>query len=136
MTDAHLKEAKVSKREFEQIKTLLTLDNEIFRPSEYGSFSPHSQLVDIRKYADKNLSKDVKEILYRPPKVKNLYDKYWQLAKVCEGKEKVEHDEEILLDHKPRYPRKSAEELKLIDDIIQRLEQVIEEDKREYLKAS
>ena len=42
VTDAHLKEAKVSKREFEQIKTLLTLDNEIFKPSEYGSFSPHS----------------------------------------------------------------------------------------------
>jgi hypothetical protein len=39
----------------------------------------------LSKYADKKIPKDVKEILYRPPKVKNLYEKYWQLAKVCES---------------------------------------------------
>ena len=127
---SQLEEAGVSKREFEHIKLLLALDPELFRPSEYGAFSPYSMLVDISKYTDKQLTKDVKEILYRPPKVKNLYDKYWALAKVCEDRDKEEFDREILTDHKPRYPKKSKEELALIDAIIQRIENLVEEDKR------
>ena len=63
----------MSRREFEHIKLLLAVDQEIFKPSEYGSFSNYSQFVDVTKYQDKKLSKDVKEILFRPPKLKNLY---------------------------------------------------------------
>jgi hypothetical protein len=33
-------------------------------------------VVDIGKYGN-TLTKDAKEILYRPPKVKMLYEKYW-----------------------------------------------------------
>ena len=113
--DSHLEQAGVSRREFDQIKLLLSVDLELFKPSEFGAFSPHSQVIDLTKYADKKIPKDVKEILYRPPKVKNLYEKYWQLAKVCENLEKKEFDREILTDHKPRFPRKSAEELNLIE---------------------
>lgn len=51
----------------------MAVDQEIFKPSEYGSFSNYSQFVDVTKYQDKKLSKDVKEILFRPPKLKNLY---------------------------------------------------------------
>lgn len=132
VTDSHLERAGVSKREFDHIKLLLAVDENLFRPSEFGSFSPHSMIVDMTKYADKKLSKDAKEILYRPPRVKNLYEKYWQLAKVCEGLEKTEHDAEILKDHKVRYPRKSAEEINLIDSIFSNIEKLIEEDKRTY----
>lgn len=70
--------AGLKKSEFKQIKLLLALDPELFRPSEYGEFSPWSMVVDIGKYP--NMSHDVKEILYRPPEVKKLYTKYWQLA--------------------------------------------------------
>lgn len=127
--EAHLEEAGVSKREFDAIKVLLAVDSEIFRPSEFGSFSPHSMIVDVGKYAGKKLPKEVKEILYRPPKVKSLYDKYWQLAKICENIEKVEHDREILLDYKPRYPTKPLEETQLLDRLMAKLEELIEEDK-------
>ena len=74
--DHDLEPAGVSKREFDQIKLLWALDPHLFKPSELGSFSPYSQIIDISKYGDK-IPKDVKEILYRPPKVKNLYEKYW-----------------------------------------------------------
>jgi hypothetical protein len=117
VTERNLEDAGVSKREFEHIKMLLAVDEGIFKPSEWGSFSNYSQFVDVTKYQDKKLSKDVKEILYRPPKLKNLYQKYWQLAKVCEGLEKTENDEEILKDYRPRFPRKSAEEVNLIEDL-------------------
>jgi hypothetical protein len=83
VTDRDLEDAGVSKREFEHIKLLLSVDQAIFKPSEYGSFSNFSQVIDVTKY--EKASKDAKEILYRPPKVKKLYEKYWQLAKVCEG---------------------------------------------------
>ncbi len=83
VTDRDLEDAGVSKREFEHIKLLLSVDQSIFKPSDYGSFSNFSQVLDVSKY--ENASKAAKEILYRPPKVKNLYEKYWQLAKVCEG---------------------------------------------------
>ena len=73
-----LEMAGVSKREYEQIKLLLSVDENMFKPSEYGTFSPHSLLVDLSKY--ENLPKDAKEILYRPPRVKLLYEKYWQLV--------------------------------------------------------
>ena len=53
------------------------MDEDLFRPSEFGSFSPHSMIIDVTKYADKKLTKEVKEIIYRPHKVKNLYEKYW-----------------------------------------------------------
>lgn len=132
VTERHLEDAGVSKREFDHIKMLLAVDEEIFKPSEWGSFSNYSQFVDVTKYQDKKLSKDVKEILYRPPKLKNLYQKYWQLAKVSEGLEKKENGEEILKDYRPRFPRKSAEEVNLIEDLFTNLERMIEEDRRNY----
>lgn len=74
--DRDLENASVSRREWENIKMLLALDPEIFKPAEFGVFSPHSLIVDISKYGDK-IPKDAKEILYRPPKLKVLYEKYW-----------------------------------------------------------
>lgn len=76
--DVDLENANISNREYEQIKLLLSVDANLFKPSEYGTFSPHSLLVDVSKYT--NLPKDAKEILYRPPRVKLLYEKYWQLT--------------------------------------------------------
>jgi hypothetical protein len=132
VTDRDLEDAGVSKREFDNIKVLLAVDEEMFKPSEWGAFSNYSQFVDLTKYQDKKLSKEVKDILYRPPKLKNLYLKYWQLAKVCEGMERTEHDKEILKDHRPRFPRKSADEVNLIEGLFATLVRMIEEDRRNY----
>lgn len=67
-------------------------------------------MIDLTKYGD-SLPKEVKELLYRPPKVKILYEKYWQLANVTEGRVKEEKDRKILKEHYARYPQKNAEEL-------------------------
>lgn len=72
----------------------------------------------------------MKEILYRPPKVKALYDKYWQLAKVVDGRIKQEHDYEILKENRAKYPKKTAEELQYLDRIISKVEEMINEDVR------
>lgn len=69
-------------------------------------FSPHTFLVDVSKYGS-NIPKDAKEILYRPPKLKVLYEKYWDLAKIVEGRIRIENDKEILAGYMPRYPKKS-----------------------------
>lgn len=66
-------------------------------------------MIDLSKY-EKELPRDAKEILYRPPKVKALYEKYWQLAKITEGRMKQEYDRKILKEHYPRYPQKNKEE--------------------------
>lgn len=135
VTDDHLYDAGVSKREFDQMKLLLALDPELFRPSEFGSFSPWSMVVDVGKYP--HMSHDVKEILYRPPKVKNLYTKYWQLAAAIDERHQLqENDRLILKDHKARYPRKTAEEQGLIDQIIARIEQLADDDRRELVRAN
>jgi predicted nucleotidyltransferase len=110
-----LNDSNVSKREWENIKLLLKVDEYIFKPAEFGLFSPHSLLVDLSKYDTTKLPKEAKEILYRPAKVKSLYDKYWQLAEALEGKKKVENDRKILKEYHPRYPQKTAEELKALD---------------------
>ena len=132
VSDRDLEDAGVSRREFEHIKMLLAVDQEIFKPNEFGSFSNYSQFVDVSKYDNMKISKDVKEILYRPPKLKNLYLKYWQLAKVCEGLERTENDAEMLKDYRPRFPRKSAEEINLIEDLFASLDRMIEEDRKSY----
>lgn len=116
--DKDLGDSGVSKREWESIKLLLKLDPAIFIPAEFGLFSPHSLLVDLQKYDTASLPKEAKEILYRPAKVKLLYDKYWQLAELVEGRKKQENDRRILKEYHPRYPEKSAMELQAIDKIL------------------
>lgn len=101
--DIDMEDGNVTKREFEQMKLLMAVDENIFRPSEFGVFSPHSLIVDISKYGD-SLPKDAKEILYRPPKLKLLYEKYWQLANAVDGRVKEENDRKILKEFNPRYP--------------------------------
>ena len=50
VTDRHLEDAGVSRKEFDHIKLLWAVDPELFKPSDYGTFSPHSLLVDVSKY--------------------------------------------------------------------------------------
>jgi hypothetical protein len=105
----------VSKREFDQIKLLLKVDQNIFAPSELASYSPHNNVINLSKYKD--LPKDAKDILYRPPKVKILNEKYWQLVKQVHGKEKEDTDAKYYKNNKARYPKKTTEELQFLDKI-------------------
>ena len=50
--------------------------------------------------------------------------------------EKQEFDREILTDYKPRFPRKSAEEINLIDSIMSRLDTLIAEDAKSLAKST
>lgn len=126
MTENHLNTVGISKKEFDQIKLLLSLDKEFFKPSEYGTFSPHSMIVDLSQF--ESLSKEAKNLLYKPTKVKLLYEKYWQLAKVVNDIDKEEKDRKILKDGYSRYPVKSKEEIELADRIYARIEELIDED--------
>lgn len=112
------------------MKTLLNADKDIFKPSEFGTFSPYSMIVDVSKF--ENPSKDLKELLYRPTKVKAIYDKYWKLFKICENRDKEENDRKTLKDYYPRYPKKSPEEYEMIEKVIAKVQELIDEDIRAF----
>ena len=59
-------------------------------------------IVDIGKY--ENLPKDAKEILYRPPKVRKLFEKYWALVKAQTGLELEKNPNDDLNKYKAKYP--------------------------------
>jgi hypothetical protein len=111
---------------------LLSVDPTIFKPSELGSFSPYSNLIDLTKYD--NLSHEAKEILYRPPKVKALYEKYWQLVKITEGRIKEEYDKKILVHHFPRYPPKPKAEQEWLAKLLAKVDELASADARELAK--
>ena len=129
ITPGDLKKAGLSQKDFEQIKMLHALDKELFQPHVYGARSTHSMVVNVSKYGPE-LSKEAKEILYRPPKMRALYEKYWQLAKVAEGKTKKELDYDLNIKFNAIYPKKTTEELNYIDLIFTKLDLAVEEDIR------
>ena len=127
--EADLGRARVSRKEWERIKLLTALDADIFKPNDFGVFSPHSLIVDMTKYREP-LPLEAKEILYRPPQLKMLYEKYWQLVGVVEGRAKEENDRKTLKEHHPRFPQKSTQELQAVDKILNALDLLIAEDER------
>lgn len=61
------------------MKHLFQFDSEIFLQKEkVPSKSPHIFIVDVGKYGEQ-IPTDIKDILYRPNKVKKLVDAYWEL---------------------------------------------------------
>lgn len=74
-----------------------------------NSLSPHLDIVDVSKY--ENLTKDAKEILYRPPKLRKLFEKYWQLQKVCMDKSLKPNENDNPEKHVPKYPPKKENEI-------------------------
>ena len=131
VTEKDLKAANVSKKEFIQIKQLVRLDESIFAASEFGTITPQSFMVDVSRYDPNHLNKDVKDILYRPQRVKLLIEKYWQLAKEIRDKSRENTDIKFYRQNMPRFPKKSTEEIQLLDKIFARLEVVMDENQRE-----
>lgn len=67
----------MSKREFALIKKFLEVDSEIFAVKEYLEASPFTHTVDLTKYEGKKIPQECKDILYRPKKMRVLYERYW-----------------------------------------------------------
>ena len=61
-----LDRAGVSQREYDLIKKLLELDEDIFAVRTGLDYSPYTYTVDLSKYDDKKIPQDCKEMLFRP----------------------------------------------------------------------
>ena len=64
------------------MKLLMALDKYIFTPNQHmdSNVSHYKYLVDISKYRDKEITGELKTILYRPQRMKKLYECYWKIA--------------------------------------------------------
>jgi len=83
-TESDLLAANVSKREHSLIMQLLELNPEIFRGKEFLDSSAFSYAVDLTKIDQSKLSPDMKKVVYRPTKMRLLYESYWRLASELE----------------------------------------------------
>jgi len=80
VTDKDLENAGVSRREFQVIKKLMKLDKDIFKAKEHIDISPYTYTVDLSKFDREQIPLDIKELLFRPTKMRRLYESYWALA--------------------------------------------------------
>jgi len=74
VTEEDAEAAGVSKREFGLIKKLMKLDPNIFAAKEAGDSSPYTYSVDLSKYDNSLITQDCREILFRPQKMRYLYE--------------------------------------------------------------
>ena len=62
------------------IKKMLKLDPEMFAHHTHPDKSPFDNTVDLTKYDTEDMTKDMREIMFRPYKMRRLYERYWVLA--------------------------------------------------------
>ena len=74
VTEADAEALGVSKREFALIKKLMSLDPHIFAAKEAKDSSPYAYSVDISKYDSSKITQECREILFRPQKMRYLYE--------------------------------------------------------------
>jgi hypothetical protein len=125
VTDKDLERAGVSKREFDMIKKLLKLDNQIFAVKEFKDSSPFTYIVDLSKYDQNKIPQDCKEILFRPNKMRMLYEKYWAIASDFDKKaanDKLEFNKYRY--NSRRYLPKGEDEFLLMDKIVEIIDRV------------
>lgn len=127
ITDQDLKDKGVTKREFDLIKKFLALDPEIFAVKEHLDASPYTYAVDLSKYERAELKKELKDVLYRPKKMRQLYERYWSLASAedLEGKELAEY--RMKNRWTPRRPPKIEEQTTLLDRVVRVLDTTVKE---------
>ena len=129
MTDKQLEANGVSKREFDLIKKLMKLNPEIF--IEKGHFkttneSPYSYTVDLSKYSDVKLPQELKEVLYRPQKLRTLKERYWAIASALDNKERAEDAHKYKKRWHPRKLSKEEEEYQLTDRVLATIDQLVQ----------
>ena len=125
VTDKQLEDAGVSKREFELIKKLMKLDPEIFIEKaifKTSQESPYTFSVDLSKYSDTKVPQELKEILFRPQKLRKLKERYWSIASNLDVKEKQAKKEKYSKRWFPRKLPQGNEEYLLIDKVIAKID--------------
>lgn len=55
----------------------MDIDPEIFAVKEFVDSSPYTYGVDLSKYDSASMKKELKDVLYRPKKMRQLYERYW-----------------------------------------------------------
>ena len=50
--------------------------------------SPYDYVVDLSKYEKTKIPQDCKEMLFRPRKMKKLYERYWRIASHLDKQDK------------------------------------------------
>jgi len=117
------------------MKLLLNIDQDLFK-REDSDYSSHGWLIDLSKYSSLTLSKEVKDILYRPPKVRSLCEKYWELNRQVTNRLSFEQQQlqkggRNNKGYIKKLPQKNKEEKQLIDKILDTLQSIIDKDAKE-----
>ena len=127
LTKKDLERNGVSQREYDMIKKLLELDPDMFAVRTGLDYSPYTYTVDLSKYEDKKIPQDCKEMLFRPQKMRRLYERYWQLAPelLKQKAEKTKSDKKLRWNNNnnERLP-KTDEEYKLMDEVLETLDKL------------
>lgn len=125
VTDKDLERCGVSKREFDLIKKLMKLDNQIFTVKEFKDSSPYTYTVDLAKYDNQKIPQDCKEIMFRPNKMRKLYERYWSIASELDKKaasDKLENKK--IRWNSQRNLAKGEDEFILMDKIVEIIDKV------------
>lgn len=135
VSSKEVENAGVTKREFEMIKKLMDLDPEIFVQRYHvivKSSTPYIFSVDLSKYDGKKIPQECKEILFRPPKLEKLRERYWAIASSFDIEETKKEEERWKLKWSVRRLHKeNKDDYLLLDKIIAVLDDLAQ---RDYLE--
>lgn len=81
MKQSDIKKLGISANEFKLIKDIINFDSKIFdHQIRTRLTSPHVFTVDMSKYETKDIPQHLRDIFFRPEKIKKLYYAYWAIA--------------------------------------------------------
>jgi len=138
-----LEEANVSNRQYEQMKTLIKIDKDILNdfgkrhPKRHLSINLHDNFVDFTRLPIDKIPRDVKQLLYRPQKMKVLYDGYKRLSLIVRSNamRKLDisyknHKEKLAkINWEPRRLKKTQQEIDMAEKLWHRIDRFIKEGK-------
>ena len=110
----------------------MKLDSQIFAVKEYQESSPFTYVVDLSKYDNKSIPQDCKEILFRPKKMRTLYERYWAIASDLDkqdASDKLDHNR--LRWNSYRHLPKGDNEFLLMDKMVEIIDTVVAENTKE-----
>jgi len=121
------------------IKKLLKLDKDMFLLKEgFLPNSPFLNILDIAKYHNMDIPQDCKEMMFRPQKMRRLYERYWQLVSPLE---KQRADDEVFnrgyrwSHYTQKAMPKGEDEFKLMDEVMSILDKFFDDTHAEALQS-
>ena len=140
-----VKRAGVSKKDYDQIKMLMKLDRMIFlpegkmHPKNYLQENDFDSFVDFSRLPEK-INKNAKMILYRPNLMAKLKKSFDAILKEVESDllRKMEEQEEWklkkikALNFWRRHPEKEVEQDKIIQDLLQFIDDFFDKEEAEH----